>query len=102
MGCVRRLGSKRTGARECGLRGSRIAIEIDVHDVVYSRDHIIENTCCPHVMIPPMSRFHDLPSGDCFTFFHTNSVCVYPCAGVDEAGFENVSTSSVTAVTSRF
>jgi len=88
MGYVRRLGSKRTRARECGLRGSRIAIEIDVHDVVFSGDYItVGNTYCPHVVFLPMSRVHDLPSGDCFTFFHTNSVCVYPCAGVDEVGF---------------
>ena len=42
---------ERTRAWDCGTRRSRIAVKIDVDDVVFSRDHI---TRCPvHVRFSP-------------------------------------------------
>src|SRR5204863_5048430 len=50
------------------------ALEIDAQHVVFPSNYV-------------RSRFHDRPSGDDFTFFHTNSVCMNPCVGVEEVGF---------------
>jgi hypothetical protein len=50
-----------------------------------------------------LSRCWSIDSlGYYFRRFHTSSVWVNPCAGVDDVGFLYVSTSSVIAVTNRF
>jgi hypothetical protein len=94
--------SKRARTRKLRIWRVGPAIEIDAEHIVLSSDYVtIGCTRSWHVVVLP-TRTQDLPSVDCFTFFHSNSVCVNPCAGVDEVWFVYVSTSSVMAVTNRF